>query len=312
MIKPTTGVRKALTLCALLALAGSLVAADFKFVVYSDIQGGGEWRHAKLPGIIERIPGKVVCAVSCGDMAGLSNSKLAEADTWERHLKTGLNLGVPLWPCRGNHDGKEDAEGVTLGHWREAMSFVRERKEFVSGGPSNDYYAFMYDRSLFVVLNNMNIANKLMHDWLRELVKTEELKNAEHIFVFQHYAMMIPNKPEGERVTRRWKKLIEPYFEGLPNLSGVFWGDRHWFWKGEYKGISGVLVPPGTTPRDEERRGEGEYSGLFSGYIVVHVKDEAVTAKAYTYDEEEQAAFDIKEPHRTARPDAVERAQPAL
>lgn len=270
-------------------------SADFKFVVYSDIQGGGEGNHAKLPGIISRIPGGVTCAVSCGDMAGLGNYDTATATTWDFHLATALNLGTPFWPCRGNHDGVEDAAGITMSNWKNSMSFIRERSEYQSGSPDNDYYSFMYNNCLFVVLNNMNGTKAPETAWIASEIATDRAKNATHIFVFQHYALLGYNLPDSIQANYRWEKYIAPYFENMPNFAGAFWGDRHVFWKGDYKGKTGVLVPPGTTPREGEgSAGPGELTGEFSGYIVVHVKGDSVTGKAYTYSEVEQASFVVK------------------
>ncbi len=288
--------RKLFLSLLLIAIFTSASANEFKFVVYADVQRQGEGNHSKLAGIISRIPGGATFAIECGDMAGLGNSTVATATTWDDHLATALKLGIPFWPCRGNHDGVEDKDGVTIENWKNSMAFIRERAEYKSGSPNNDYYSFMYNNCLFVVINNMNGNKEPQMKWIAEEVKSDHAKNAAHIFVFNHYPVLGPNKSEAERANRRWKKYIEPYFEKMPNFSGIFWGDRHWFWKGTYKGITGVLVPPTTVPRTNEKTaGPDELSGTFSGYLVIHVKDNVVTGKAYDYTEAEQASFTMKE-----------------
>lgn len=281
------------TLAIIILACAALQAADFKFLVYADIQGGGDGNHAKLAGIMGRIPGGVDFAIACGDLAGLSNGTVATATTWDNFLLTALALPSPFWPVRGNHDGGGDS--VTMAHWTDAMSFIRDRSEYQSGSVQNDYYSFLVNNCLFVVINDMSANFTDQKAWLAAEVQTDRAKNAAHIFTFFHYPGLGANQPEVDRASQYWEAYITPYFENMPNYSGAFWGDSHRFWKGEYKGISGILVPSATTARTALPLGPGEIGGSFSGYIVVHVKGDSVLAKAYDYSEAEQASFVIKD-----------------
>lgn len=285
------------TALCLLAVAGSLSAADFNFLVYSDIQGGGEKHHVLLPEIIARIPGGVAFAITCGDQAGINNALNAQEDTWERFLGNAMKLGVTFWPCRGNHDGKDAEDGVTLENWRKAMGFVRDRAEYQDDGPNDNYYSFMYHNNLFVVIDNTVGDKSAEIEWLAKEAESERARNADNIFLFMHYPQFAPEMPEEKRLyKKRWERFVEPTFGKRSNLRAAFWGHNHWFWKGEYKGVKGIMVPPSTAPRvGKEHGGEGELFGAFSGYIIVHVSGDKVEAKVYDYGEVPQAEFAIRE-----------------
>lgn len=270
-----------------LCLLGTAPAADFNFLVYSDIQSYGTGYHAQLPAIMGRIPGGCAFAVCTGDLINLGNyDTVLSPAVWNTFLSVTSAMPAPFWPVRGNHDGWEDVQGRTLTSWGTAMSFVRDRPEYLSGSDKNDYYSFMVNNCLFLVLNNMGSSVKVAETtWIAAQARSVQARNADHIFAFFHYEGLLPNQPEATRRSNKWTRYITPSLESLPNLAAVFWGDDHCFWSGSYKGVAGVLVPPGTLSRSAYATGSGEKSDSMRGYIVVRVKDDSVTAKVFDYGE---------------------------
>jgi hypothetical protein len=278
----------------------------FSFGVYSDLKaiGGGQQRN-----VVEALNNMGV------DFSVLPGDLVPDADFTAEIFDSLTIIGTqygPMWPVVGNHDLRRlpDTWDYSLSYekYREAFSYVTGQPGYASGEIT--YYSFHHKGSHFVCLNNMNSCNFNTGDpqklWLDSLVTTDLVKNAEHVFVFAHYAV--------QSVTglgSRWEDCITPYFESLPNLAGVFCGDRHNLVYRQHNGMGVYTVPAigalrtdftGTVPAGVT------YDDTFRGYLCVDVYCDAVVSSVYDnfnalkYRDTIRSGFDYCTPTKNSSP----------
>jgi hypothetical protein len=254
-------------------------AGKFSFGIYSDLKaiGGSQQRN-----VVHALNEMGV------DFSVLPGDLVPNADFTSTIFDSLINIGTqfgPMWPVLGNHDIKRLSGtwdySLSYEKYREAFSFVTNQPGYTSGEIT--YYSFHHLGCHFICLDNMGScrfdADDAQKLWLDSLVNTDIVANAEHVFVFAHYAV--------HGVTglgSRWENCITPFFENLPNFTAVFCGDRHNYVYRQHNGVGVFTVPAAGALRSDYSGtvpSEVTYDDTFKGYLRIDVDGANVEANIF-------------------------------
>lgn len=228
----------------------------FSFVVLGDTRSGHDDHQAVIDGIADELP--LGFAVHTGDMV---SSGEEQAD-WTRffEIESALNSAIPWYPVIGNH---EEDEG------RTPVWFTDYLAPPVDSSGMEEYYAFTYANSAFIVLDHhVNVESRLFGlwtdfsadqlSWLESVLDDYSSDpTIQHIFLFAHEPPYSSN--EGRNGSHAMRLLNGTLADH--GVDAVFTGHDHYLERGESpEGVPYFVMGGGGAPiYDNESEGHLGY-----------------------------------------------------
>jgi len=188
-------------------------ASISRFVVTGDSRGGDNGINSAI--LSELVPAIVAeqadLVVFSGDLT--NNGTLSQLEYWVQTFMAPLAAsGIPVYPCRGNHDGVIEA-------WNTVFSAI-----LPGNGPSGQEYltySVAYDNALFILFDGLTINQAFVDEQL-------EGKTQPHVFFCNHYPAFAVQHADG---LSAFPEARDAFWDSIGNAHGrtYFTGHDHFY-----------------------------------------------------------------------------------